>query len=374
MEYTGSIKRAFPVSSVWFGALVGPSMVSGAFAAVYFAPYGAWGLVLPLIAMGAACVVVAFGVNGARAAGIFEYSGYAGFLYGKAARILSPLLEIYIIVAMIVGGSAVIAMGGIFFNGLFGISEFAGAVLMAALSTVPVLWGDSLVRKSSVVMTLVLIAGFVLLILYGAWEKREDLGRIVLKWEAPKGIRFFSGLSGAFFLGLSNAPNAITLCSVSQKLKKQSDSVSVGIISFILNSFCFIGCTAFILPFTPSILSETVPNLFIINNYLAAKLPFLPVLYLVIMLFGLVSSGVPQLHAVASRVIKLYPSNSPMNNKLLKNLSTSIIYMTLCIIISFLGLRVIIGRGYSLLGQLAIPLIIIPVCIILPIRNKFKVK
>jgi uncharacterized membrane protein YkvI len=349
-------------------------MVSGTFAAVYFAPYGAWGLVLPLIAMGAACVIVAFGVNGARIAGIFEYSGYANFLYGKAARILSPLLELYIIAAMIVGGSAVIAMGGIFFNGLLGISEFAGSLLMAVLSTVPVLWGDSLVRKASVLMTIVLIMGFIILILYGAWEKREDLGRIVSHWETPDGMGFFSGLRGTLFLGLSNAPNAITLCSVSQKLEKQSDSVLVGIISFIINSLCFIGCTAFILPFTPSILKESVPNLFIINNFFAAKLPFLPLLYSIIMLFGLVSSGIPQLHAVTSRVIKLYPSNTFMNNKPLKNFFTSVVYMTLCILISFLGLRVIIGRGYSLLGQLAIPLIGIPVCIILPLRVHLKIK
>jgi uncharacterized membrane protein YkvI len=239
---------------------------------------------------------------------------------------------------------------------------------MAVLSTVPVLWGDSLVRKASVVMTVVLIAGFIILIFYGLWEKREDLGRIVSQWKVPEGAGFFSGLGGAFFLGLSNAPNGITLCSVSQKLEKQSDSIFVGIISFIINSLCFIGCTALILPFAPSILGESVPNLFIINNYLAAKLPPLPALYSVIMLFGLVSSGVPQLHAVTSRALKLYPPNSLMKGKLLKNLFTSIVYMALCILISFLGLRVIIGRGYSLLGQLAIPLIVIPVCIILPLR------
>ena len=51
---------AFPVSSVYFGALVGPSMVSGAFAAVYFAPYGAWGLILPLVTMGLAAFIVTF--------------------------------------------------------------------------------------------------------------------------------------------------------------------------------------------------------------------------------------------------------------------------------------------------------------------------
>ena len=39
-------------------------MVSGAFAAVYFAPYGAWGLVLPLVTMGLAAFIVTCGMIG----------------------------------------------------------------------------------------------------------------------------------------------------------------------------------------------------------------------------------------------------------------------------------------------------------------------
>lgn len=41
-EKHSSFKTAFPIASAWFGALVGPSMVSGVYALVYFAPYGAW--------------------------------------------------------------------------------------------------------------------------------------------------------------------------------------------------------------------------------------------------------------------------------------------------------------------------------------------
>ncbi len=68
---------AFPVSSVYFGALVGPSMVSGVFAAVYFAPYGAWGLILPLVTMGLAAFIVACGMIGVSHWGVYDYSSYA---------------------------------------------------------------------------------------------------------------------------------------------------------------------------------------------------------------------------------------------------------------------------------------------------------
>ena len=51
---------------------------------------------------------------------------------------------------------------------------------------------------------------------------------------------------------------------------------------------------------------------------------------------------------------------------------TGLIYFIICILISQLGLRTIIGEGYTLLGYLAIPLLVVPICILMPIRWKRK--
>ena len=40
---------------------------------------------------------------------VFNDEDYAGCLYGKLGRFLTPVLEIYMAIAMIVGGSAVSA-------------------------------------------------------------------------------------------------------------------------------------------------------------------------------------------------------------------------------------------------------------------------
>lgn len=358
---------AFPVSSVYFGALVGPSMVSGAFAAVYFAPYGAWGLILPLVTMGLAAFIVTCGMIGIRHWKVYDYSSYAKKLYGPLSPILSPLLEVFLILAMIVGGSSVIAMGGTFFNSLLGIPVFMGAVLMAVISSLLVLWGAELVRKSSTLMTVVLVVGFFLLVLFAAQTKSERLFSIITNWEVPEGVRFLSGVGPALSLGLSHASNALTLSSVSQNIRTGKDACMVGFISFLLNSAAFIACTILILPYCPEALSESVPNLYIINTFLVKRVPWLPAVYSIVMFFGLASSGAPQLHAVASRVLPLYPDSLNMT-ALTKNIITSFLYMALCIAISFLGLRTIISSGYGLLGSLAVPLIVIPLCIVMPVR------
>lgn len=46
---TSAFKVGFPIGAVFFGSLVGPSMVSGIYSKVYLVPYGMWGFVLSLI-------------------------------------------------------------------------------------------------------------------------------------------------------------------------------------------------------------------------------------------------------------------------------------------------------------------------------------
>ncbi len=364
----GSLKIAFPISAVWFGALVGPSMVSGAFAIVYFLPYGMWGLVLPFVSMGVACCIVGFGLLGIKEWKVDNYSDYGKRLYGKYSKYLSPLLEIYLIIAMLVGGSSVIVMGGIFFHDLIGISDLVGQILMAIISSVLVLWGAELVRHSSVFMTIVLLVGFSLLIFLSCYSSSDDLTEKIVTWYVPEGVTLWQGITPAIALGLSNACNALTLSSVGQKLRTNGDIGLTILISFIINSMMFVGCVIFLLPYIPDVLTEEVPNLYVLQQYLTEKYSWLPMVYNIVMLFGLASSGVPQLNAVTYRVIGFYPNTGAFKNPVCRNICTSIIYMTICILVATLGLQTIISKGYSILGYLAIPLIVIPICIIMPIR------
>ena len=363
-----ALKVAFPVSSVWFGALVGPSMISGAFAAVYFAPYGAAGLLLPMLSMGIAAFIIAMGAEVTRREKVYSYSELANRVYGKFRKVLTPLLEVYMVLAMIVGGSSVVSMGGTFFNNLTGLPTIFGAIAVAVISMVLVLWGEKLVRSSSSLMSLVMIVGMVLLSAFAIWNRSERLGEILANFEIPEGAMLSAGFSGAIALSFSNACNALTLCAVEQEVSHRSHAVAIGICSFVLNSLAFILSTALILPYCPEVLKDAVPVLAIVNEFLVEKAPWLPAVYMITMFLALLSSGAPQLHAVAYRVKKLYPSKGILRSDLAKNALTGVVYFALCIAISFLGLRTIISKGYSMLGYLAIPLIVIPLCILMPIR------
>lgn len=194
--------------------------------------------------------------------------------------------------------------------------------------------------------------------LIAIWANRSNLSLQTL----------LAGLGPAVALGLSNACNALTLSSVAQNLRTNREVWLAGGCAFFMNSLVFIGCVLFLLPFLPEVLQADMPNPYIIQHYLARPYPWLIGVYNLIMLLGLVSSGAPQLNAVIYRVDSLYPCKNIFRRPFCRNLCTAILYMIACILIARLGLRTIIGQGYTLLGYLALPLIVIPLCIVLPLR------
>ena len=369
MKRRSSFSIAFPVASVWFGALVGPSMVSGAFASLYFVPYGLFGLILPLISMGVASVIIAMGAEVTRHERVYSYSELSNRVYGRYSRALSPMLELYMVLAMVIGGSSVVSMAGTFFNGLTGLPAIYGSVLISILSIVLVLWGAKLVRASSLVISLLMIFGMVALALSAILERPAETASLLSDPEKLPLSDALIGVKGALALALSNSVNALTLCSVEQKVETKRDSVWIGILSFVMNSFAFIITTLMILPYK-EVQNDAVPVLSIVNTFLCERLPWLPVLYMITMFFALLSSGAPQLNAVAYRINKLYPDKEIFRSPLLRNLITGVIYFLLCILISTVGLRAIIGKGYATLGFLAIPLIVIPLVVIMPLRYR----
>ncbi len=369
MKRRSSFKVAFPVASVWFGALVGPSMVSGAFASLYFVPYGVFALMLPLLSMGVASLIIAMGAEVTRHERVYSYSELSDRVYGKYSSVLSPLLELYMVLAMVIGGSSVVSMAGTFFGGLTGLPAICGSVLISILSIVLVLWGAKLVRASSLVISLLMIFGMVALALSAILERPAETAALFTDSEKLQPSVALKGIKGAMALALSNSVNALTLCSVEQKVETRKDSIWIGILSFLMNSFAFIITTLMILPYS-EVQSEAVPVLSIVNAFLSERMPWLPALYMITMFFALLSSGAPQLNAVAYRINKLYPDREIFKSPLLRNLITGVIYFLLCILISTVGLRTIIGKGYAALGFLAIPLIAIPLVIIMPLRYR----
>lgn len=362
MKLKENLRTAFPISAVWFGALVGPSMVSGTYAAVYFAPYGTWGIVLSYLSMVGICLIVALAANIVRVNKTYEYAHFAKVIYGRLSPVLLPVLDLFMILAMIVGGSAVISMSGVFFQDLFGVPAIVGAAIMAVMGILLDLWGAELVRLSSSVMTPILLIGFLLLTGTGIASRLDALQVILSDWSTAQ-IDLGAGVTGAILLGFSNLGMVTSLCSVEQKVTRRSECVWIAVCSLLLNGTAFALVTVFLLPYCPEVLSQGVPTTYIIENFIAADGAWITKAYGLVMFFALLSSSAPQLHAVSSRVLKFFPQTESPQRQKRRNLLIGIAYMGCCIAISTLGLFTIVSKGYSMLAKLGMPLIALPIVI-----------
>lgn len=355
-----AFQNAFPVSSVWFGALVGPSMVSGTYSVVYFAPYGAWGILLSYISMIGICLIVGLAANIVRTNHTYEYAHFAKIIYGRLSKFLLPVLDLFMILAMVVGGSAVISMGGIFFHDLFGMPAIWGSILMAAMGILLDMWGARLVRMSSTAMTVVLIVGFLALAFAGISMRSGELIRSLSDW-STENINLGAGIWGAILLGFSNLGMATSLCSVEQNIHTKQDCIGVALCSLVLNGTAFALVTLFLLPYCPEVLDVDIATTYIIDNYISASHPWIGSVYQLVMFLALLSSSAPQLHAVSSRVLKFFPQALAEGKERTYNLGIGITYMASCVAISSLGLYTIVSRGYSMLAKLGMPLLALPI-------------
>lgn len=363
-----SIGIAFPISSVFFGALVGPSMVTGIFSTVYFAPYGAWSVFLTLGYTAVTALVVAFGAEFARRNQVYEYNGYCKKLYGRFSKICVPIVEIYMILSMVLTVGSVTAMGSTFFEELTGMPNILGAIIMALICMVLVLWGAKIVRTASSIMTIILVVGFIALFACCVGVRVDRIGEIFSTWYVPEGANLGVGVFNAITFGFSGCCNALVLCAVEQKVSKKRHSVAVGLCCLVLNTLVFVIDVLMVLPYCPEAITNAVPTLGIINNYLVNYFHWMPAVYYIIMFFALVTSGVPATLSVTARVGKIMPKHSPWTNEKFRNAVIGAVFMVIVILVSRLGLSTIVSKGYTFLGYIGIPLLFIPIVIIMPIR------
>jgi len=165
-----AMKNGLPLGAVFFGALVGPVMVTGSYTMNYFLKYGIKGwLICPFYAL---CIFIWFycGFTHTRITAesnpdknVYDYTMLAKALYGKYTFMV-PLYDLWILLAMVLTAASTIATGGMLIASFLGSAYVVGAVVMAALVTVVAIFGADIVRKASTVMMFGLIGLMILLL------------------------------------------------------------------------------------------------------------------------------------------------------------------------------------------------------------------
>lgn len=358
-----SIKRVFPVAAVWFGILCGPSMASGVYATAYFSRWGGWAFVLLLVWMILAGIGCLFGMRFVIAFKTYTYADFYEKMYTKKFwKYLKYPIDIYSLLGGIVSEAAQLALGSTIFATLFGWHPIVGASVMAVIIIVLMLWGDELVRRGCTYMTYFLLFGFVVLLYYTINIRggivAEYLGNFDIYKTWWPGIGLWSGFWTiiAYAWNCMNVPSS--LAAVSQPMIHKKDAITLSILGPIMVGLLFLATTIITIGYAPEVFSEGNPILYAVTSYIAPVAKWVVVIYYMVMFFALFTSGpaltLGQVVRWRGVIFKKDPEST------LHTGITAVLFNIICVIVSTLGLMTLCSQGFTLLGKIAFPLIILP--------------
>jgi uncharacterized membrane protein YkvI len=364
------ITGPFHVANVYNAAIVGPLMIIGSLATVYYIPFGMWCVLLPLISFGVFGVVFACGVEFPRRYQCYDYLSMAKIVYGKYSKFCVPIIDLYLPFSYTVGLTIYMAIIGPFMQESFNIAPVPGMILCSVLSLLMTIYRDTVVRYAATIMTVAMLVCCVILAYYFYLVRGDILLEMIRTFYVPEGVSLLSAIYLAVTYGLSSAGTAFGLSCISQPIKKKAQSILVGVFSFIGCSLFTIICNLYYVGFIPEILTEPAPASYILNTFIYNIAPWVVVVYVIVMLSALISSMVPNLFILTTRLDQSIPSTGILANHKVKFFILGCVWAGIAIAFSLLGLQTVLIWGLGILAWVGMPLIVIPLVFIWPFIHR----
>ena len=150
------------VAFVWFTTHFGGGFASGAQIYSYFVRYGAWCIVMPVLAMAYNGIFFAYSLRFARKHQVYDYRSYNNAFYGKFAPVFSNLFELLYLCVMCVAPAVAFATGGATLSQLTGLPYLLCTFLIGIFIFVVAIFGTDLVRRVASILSICIIAGLLI--------------------------------------------------------------------------------------------------------------------------------------------------------------------------------------------------------------------
>lgn len=132
-----------------------------------------------------------------------------------------------------------------------------------------------------------------------------------------------------------------------------------------MNSMLMAIGSLMLMVYYPETLGDATPTVTVMERYIEPQFPFISVAYFALMFMALITSAVPQVHAVTSRIGRMANRNFDENPAQKRKVRFYIgaVYFAVCIALSLLGLMTIVSKGYSFSAYMHICLLAIPIVV-----------
>lgn len=359
----------FGLGALMFGTFCGANMASGVYATGYIITLGGgWGLVWMAIFCAFMSFFCAISLDFVRAYKTGNYNAYYLALYGLNKPDSNPVLktivtvffDLYTMAMGVVTVAATISLFAELFNTLLGVPVVVGSIGAVLLFTVLTIYGAGFLRKFNTLMTIALIVslfiilGCVISVRGDVLVDRIGNFEVGLDWSTETvGSHLWMIISYCFMMSSWGS----TLSNYGDQMRDKRDAIGSGITIGILVTSLFAITSAIVLPFMPEALVST-PILTICQQYFS---PIITVVYWIVVILSVVSTAPSFTYAFSNRWVTLWKTEKV--DLKLKLFIISLSYLLICWLISSVGLMTIVQKGYTALGKVALPTIVVPLFI-----------
>lgn len=363
-------------AAVWFSTHCGAGFASGTQELQYFANHGWFGPLMPVVTIILIGIIYYVGLETARQTDVWNYDGWSKLAFDPVGKFCSLAMDFSIILTTIAASAASIASGAELIAQTFKIPVFIGSVIMFAIITLICVFGETVVRKNAMIMTIAILIIITIVIVMGLvkfWPNIVDLyqQRYVnpeaTKWsitgtsETVSGSFFNAILWALTYVGFQfGAIGGISAAFKGARTKKESKGAIIA--GIIMNALMLSGICLLIFSNMPDIYTDEharlLPTVYIVNHLNA---PILQVIYPILLFLALITTAVGFTFGMVQRLDPYVFKN--MKNQFARRSLISIICLGVCYAVSTLGLMWVVQVAYKYLGIFNWIFLIIPLVV-----------
>lgn len=347
------------IGATWFGVHMGPGTASGKQGATYYAAYGKWGFLTPILAMGLLAFVLYMVIEYSRRNKLTRYKEFFDHFFAPHEKAFSIIFDVlyFFTYFMVVGAS--LFTGGKILAQQSGLPYIACVLLIAFVSIMLIIYGATLVRNANNVMTWVMLGILLLLLIFALtnpasqfsenWNNNPDVG-----WRLDK---FFPALLSAIVYASFQVTGAVgSVASVTEGLETKNESKKAAIFGWLSNTVLLVMIMFMQFGYL-NLTSAEMPNYEILR---IVDKPILFWLYVIVVELAVISTVIGMNNGVATRIEKYVKIESPV----MRNVVLNVAFLVGAAAVSYFGLTNIVSIGFKYLGYACLPLVIIPIIVI----------
>ncbi len=364
-------KKGLPVfigvASVWMGTHFGPGVASGTQLNQYYVGFGIPGIVMTLVAMALLGFALYCSMEFSRIYHAYDYESWVTKLFGNKYVVILFDISFFVTIISAAGGSlnAIATL----LQDFWGINYWVGVGIVIVVSMLLCAFGAELVRKSSAYMMFVVVGVLLLIMALVIAAGDADLKGAVENQAANLGAdmsasNWLKALWQAIIYGSFQATIVANIASVADTLPDRRESRRSAITGYIANTGLLLILCMMLFSFTNvyKVTEEALPFYSILARL---NMGWLTTVYIIVVFIAVISTVVGFAFAGVARFGKYYrPQGKKQLAHPVRDAAFVLVLLAACAAISQVGIMNLVKYGYSLLGYINLPVIILPALII----------